>query len=242
MLSRAESSTGSRPQLTPAEGELILRATGWLNLTSVEFQDAIFAQCRWRWFEPGDAIVTAGDLDAPLVGIAAGTAAVVTAMGPADTPLSNVIHPGWWVGTVPLVSGLPTHNSTVAQTPVYGVVIQQGAVRSMLAANPSWWRFISQVMLQYAGAAATVGADLLIRESNRRCAATLLRIANCRLEGSNPVIAPVSQTDLAAVASLSRKTVNALLRDFERQGLVTRNYREIVLLDPGSLRAVADDS
>lgn len=242
MPARKELSPNFRTRLSPGDGEAILRATGWLSLTPIEFQDAILAQCRWQWFGPGEAIVTAGDPDAPLIGIAAGAASVVTAVGPTDTPLTHVIYPGWWVGTVPLVSGLPTQNNTVARIPVYSAVVQQRIVRQLLELNPYWWRFIANVLLQYAEAAAIIAADLLIRESNRRCAASLLRIADCRLEGSRPTIAPVSQTELASVANLSRNTASSLLRDFEQNGLIARNYREIAILHPETLRAIANDT
>jgi CRP-like cAMP-binding protein len=240
MPSRAEYLLGGPVKITPAEGEAVLRRTGWLSDRETEFQDALLSICHWRHFQPGESLVTAGDTAAPLVGIASGTAAVITALGPPDTPLTHVGHPGLWVGFVPLVAGRPADNSTVARTPVYAAVIAKSAVEALLKANPPWWRHFARLALIYGELAVSTVADLLIRESDRRCAATLLRIANCRFKGAQRVIAQVNQSDLAVIANLSRGTANSLLREFEAKDYLVRQYNHIDILNPRALRALAD--
>jgi CRP-like cAMP-binding protein len=226
--------------MTPYEGAAVLRTTGWLSTTPVEFQDTLLGLCRWRWFEPEETIVMAGNEQSPVVGIASGTAAVVTSLGPPDTPLTHISHAGWWVGYVPLVSGQPTENTTVAKSPVFAAVAAQSAVFGLLDQHPRWWKCIAGVTLFYARAATNIAADLLIRDSERRCAATLLRIANCRFDGDAPAIAAVNQSDLASIANLSRTTASALLGKFESSSILARHYNYIEILDPWALREIAD--
>jgi DeoR/GlpR family transcriptional regulator of sugar metabolism len=42
------------------------------------------------------------------------------------------------------------------------------------------------------------------------------------------------------MVGLSRKTVNARLADFEREGLVRRGYGGVTVLDPKALRRIAE--
>jgi CRP-like cAMP-binding protein len=240
MPNRAEFLLRVAVSMSPDEGEAILRNEGWLADRDPEFQQALLGICRWRWFQPDEALVTAGDKSAPLVGIAHGTAAMITALGPPDTPLTHICHPGLWIGFVPLVAGRPADNSTVARTPVYAAVASKSGVEALLRENPGWWRHLARLALYYGEIAVNTVADLLIRESDRRCAATLLRVAACRFEGDEPNVAPVNQTDLAAMANLSRTTANALLGEFERKGLLARQYNHIDIVEPAALRAVAD--
>lgn len=226
--------------MSPVAAAAVLKGRGWLSDREPEFQEALLAICRWRRFEPGESMVIAGDIDAPLVGIASGTAAVITALGAPDTPLTHILHPGLWLGYVPLIARRPADNATVARTPVYAAMAAKSAVEALLKSHPAWWQHIARLALYYGEIAVNVVADLLIRESDRRCAATLLRIANCRFAGDEPTVANVNQTDLATVANLSRNTVNALLRDLEARGLVARQYNHIDLLDPVALRLMAD--
>jgi CRP-like cAMP-binding protein len=240
MPNRAEFLLGAADGMSPVAATAVLKGTGWLSDRDPEFQDALLAICRWRRFQPGESIVMAGDIDAPLVGIASGTAAVITSLGAPDTPLTHISHPGWWLGYVPLVAGRPTDNATEARSPVYAAVAAKSAVEALLASNPAWWRHIARLALYYGEIAANIVADLLIRESDRRCAASLLRIASCRFAGDEPAVANVNQTDLAAIANLSRNTVNTVLKEFERKGLLARGYNHISLLNPLALRVLAN--
>lgn len=240
MPNRAEFPIVPAANMSPAQGQAVLKRWGWLSLTEPEFKEALLKACRWRLFQPGETLVMAGDIGAPLIGIAAGTASVITSIGAPDTPLTHISYPAWWLGYVPLVANRPTDNTTIARTPVYAAVIARSAVEALLNEHPGWWRHIARLALQYGEIAAGIVADLLIRESDRRCAATLLRLADCRFAGAKPAKASVNQSDLAMVANLSRTTASALLGRFEAMGLVRRGYNYIEVLNPPALRAIAD--
>ena len=240
MPARANFLMGAPVGMSSWEGEAVLKRIGWLSTTPEDFQLALLRICQWRWFKPGDVMVMAGDPQSPIIGIAHGTASVITALGPPDTPLTHVSHPGWWIGYVPIVSGLATDNTTVAKSAVFAAVTSQTAIRQLLAERPEWWEQIARVTLFYARVAASIVADLLIRESDRRCAASLLRVADCRFVGADRAIAHVTQNDLAAIANLCRSTASSILGDFEAKGYVARAYNHIDVLNPVALRAMAD--
>ena len=98
--------------------------------------------------------------------------------------------------------------------------------------------------VDYGNTAINVAADLMIRDTRRRCAASLLRIANCRFESpedADQVDAPLSQDELAALSNMSRTTISTILRDLENDGLIKLGYRSVTVIHPGRLRALADD-
>lgn len=240
MPNRAEFLISKAGQMTPSEGEAFLRSNGWLSSVDQEFQSALLRSCRWKLFKPGETIVGSGDKAAPFIGIASGTVSITTSLGPPDTPLTHIAHAGIWAGFVAFVGDRPTDNDTVARTPVYAAVTSRSAVEALLHENPAWWRDVARLALWYGETAVNIAADLLIRESDRRCAAALLRVANCRFAGEQPTIAHANQTDIAAIANLSRNTTNALLGELERKSMIARRYNQIDILDPVALRAVAD--
>jgi CRP-like cAMP-binding protein len=54
-----------------------------------------------------------------------------------------------------------------------------------------------------------------------------------------PVSIPLIQEDIAALAGTSRATVNRVLRDAERRGIVELRRGRTVLLDPDALARLA---
>jgi CRP/FNR family transcriptional regulator, cyclic AMP receptor protein len=50
----------------------------------------------------------------------------------------------------------------------------------------------------------------------------------------------VSQNDLAAMVSVSRQTINRELARLTRQGVISVEYGRLTILDPASLRALAE--
>ncbi len=94
--------------------------------------------------------------------------------------------------------------------------------------------------LESAALAVQALADLLIGDKDRRCAATLLRIAGCRDAGDIPVQAGLTQDELAALSSVSRPTVNLVVRRLAARGFISLGYRTIAILSPDKLRRFVD--
>jgi len=88
-------------------------------------------------------------------------------------------------------------------------------------------------------------ADLLIRDASARCAAVLLRLADRRWASDPDADLPseipaASQTELAMLSNVSRKTFSRIVGEFSRRRLVTIGYRSLTVHDPAQLRVVAD--
>ena len=92
--------------------------------------------------------------------------------------------------------------------------------------------------------AISVVDDLMIRDSNQRLIAVLLRLGGCRRAtptAPNAIVVDVSQEDLAAMANLSRGTANSILRKLEEAGEIAISYRQHIILKPDALRRRLSD-
>ena len=167
-----------------------------------------------------------------------------TILGRADTPIMHFAHPVFWFGYVPILTGRPRRIAASAKTSVWLARIPQTAVRALLDQRSDWWRHLMQLSIIYGDVSQSIAADLLIRDSERRCAATLLRLGGRRFAGpedKRPAEVPVTQSDLAGAANLSRNSVGTMLQRIKERGLIEQGYRGIVVSAPAALRAFVDE-
>jgi CRP/FNR family cyclic AMP-dependent transcriptional regulator len=222
----------------------MLRQEGWLSHVPDEFATAVLGLCHWRRVEAGQSIQHAGDGEGRLYGLAAGTVSMTTAMTAPDCPITDIGHPGSWFGFVPLFGGKALVTTVEARTDIVLAVLAPAPLTALFDQHPGWWRHIGMLGINYGHIAANIAGDLMIRDSRRRCVAALLRLGNCRFAdrgGSTRAEAPLSQSELAGIANLSRTSVNVILGKLEADGLISLGYRCIYLLDTGALRAIADE-
>ena len=225
------------------EGLAILRDRGWLGDTPDEFREAILAGCGWQSLEPGAPIQSGGEDSGELIGLAQGIVELRTILGRADTPLMHLAHAVFWFGYVPILTGRPRGIAAAAKTTVWLARMPQAAVRALLDKRPEWWRHLMQLSVIYGELSQTVAADLLIRDSERRLSAVLLRLAGRRFAGpadSERAEVPITQDELAGAANLSRNSVGAMLHRLAKRGLIERGYGGVAIRAPAALRALVD--
>ena len=215
---------------------------GWLSLMPDDFRTTLLDLCVWKKFSAGQAIYAAGDQSGGMYGIADGAIEYTAALGRADTPPAHVGQAVVWTGLGPLLTGQPRRASIMAIEAVTAAYAPLAALEAMLGQYPAWWKHIAQELLIEFDVVTNATNDLMIRSARRRCAATLLRVANSRFTdtvGPNHRI-PVSHDSLATMTNLSRSTVGAVLRDLVDKGHIELGYRYIVLRDVGAIRASAE--
>jgi hypothetical protein len=117
------------------------------------------------------------------------------------------------------------------------------SLKKLLIEKPIYWQCFLRPAFFFADIALNVAADLLIRDSSRRCAAVLLRLSGGRFEDageSKQIEVLVTQDDLASAANLSRTSVRSILQRLATRGLIKQSYRGIVICDFRALRTFAD--
>jgi CRP-like cAMP-binding protein len=226
-----------------AEGLHAVTHKGWLSSTSPEFQRAILAGCDCRPLEAGAPLQVGGEDHGEMIGLARGILELRTTLGPADTAIMHFAHPVFWLGFVPTLFKQPRRAAASAKTPAWLVRVPEATIRRTLKENPHWWAFFLQPLLEYGDLTVTIAADLMIRDSERRCAAALLRLAGCRYAGPrdvNPAEVPLTQNELAGAANLSRNSVGTLLQRLATRGFVEVGCGAMIVRTPAALRNFVD--
>lgn len=221
------------------EGLRLLAASPWLSRTPIEFREALLSSSRWRKHEAGALVTLGGEEASDVIGMASGVVEFSTVFGASDTPMLTLGHAVYWLGYGPLLSGQPRRITAVARSEVFAASIPAASIHAVLTRRPDWWQHFLPLSLEYGDAAVMIAADLLIRSSERRCGAALLRFAGARQPGhrdATPITVPATQEELAANANLSRNSTGTILRKFGTAGLVETDYARIVLTDAVGLR------
>jgi CRP/FNR family cyclic AMP-dependent transcriptional regulator len=225
------------------EGLRAVTSQGWLSATSSDFQRAILSGCDCRPVEAGEPIQVGGEDHGEMIGLVRGILELRTTLGPADTAIMHFAHPVFWLGFVPTLFKQPRRAAASAKTKVWLVRVPEPTIRKTLKENPHWWAFFLQPLLEYGDIGVTIAADLMIRDSERRCAAALLRLAGCRYAGPQDVTAvevPLTQNELAGAANLSRNSVGTMLQRLATRGFVEVGYGTMTVRTPTAMRAFVD--
>lgn len=225
------------------ENSAVLTSRGWLSHVPGDFQQAVLGVAVWRHFRAGDQLAFAGDdRISGMFGIANGCAAISSGVG---DPIIALVHPGGWTGIGPLIAATPRFLTIAARTDLVAALIPAAAMHRLLHARPEWWRHLGVMLLENDRFAYRAIADLMSRDSRRRCIAMLLHASGCRLGDASDrllITVPLSQDEFAAMATLSRQTMRAILAPLAAQGVLAFGYRSIIVHDASALqRLLASD-
>jgi CRP-like cAMP-binding protein len=223
-----------------ADARARLMASPWLRECSAEFCAALLEQAIIRHSPAGARLFHAGDEGGGLFGIATGTVEISLYLSHPDTPIIHLSHGGYWAGYRPLVGRL-RGVGVVARSDVVWALVPRHVAHDLLAANPEWWRFIARLADDNAEIALGAIADLTRQDSRLRAIAVLLRLAGCRHRDppdGQPIELRLSQTELAAMAVMSRNTLNSIMRELVEARLVAGGYRTLLIRNPTALRAI----
>lgn len=224
-----------------SKGTAVLQQRGWFSRTPPEFQAAVLARCNWDVFAPGETLIWGGDREGGIFGLAEGSTSVSAAGGAADVAPIHIVRPPFWFGLNPLVAGEARNVTVSARSECLVAHVPQHALAAIMAERPDYWRLTGQLLVDTVAIAVQAVADLMLRNTRRRCVAVLLRVADCRNSGDVAVEADIGQEELGAMANLSRQTVGPILRELEESGLITMGYRSIILQNPAVLRTIVGD-
>ena len=124
----------------------------------------------------GDYVFRAGDGPGGLHGIVAGSFGTYCGHAYSAPALSHILHPGWWCGEGPALGGLKRVLTVRAMEPGWTLHLPLEAARALVLSNPEAARSIGvlgQIALRVAIANVS---QLMIRRSDRRIGAVLLRV------------------------------------------------------------------
>jgi CRP/FNR family transcriptional regulator, cyclic AMP receptor protein len=115
--------------------------------------------------------------------------------------------------------------------------IADHALRLISRGHPDIWRNFTALLYEQLSAALQMAANMIHLAPQARIAARLLFLAG--IGARDGVVARVTQSQLAELTGLSRKTVNGHLADLARRGVVEPGYGGLALRNLAGLRRIA---
>ena len=214
-----------------SQAQHLLSTRGWLTKTPAPFREAVLSHCVLRDFATGDTIYAQGDRSGGLWGLAAGTVGVEVSGDHRNPSFAYFTGRGFWIGAHPLVLGTDRQVGLVALRPSSLLYLPSPSFHRIASDDPEAWRWLAVLPLMQTTLAFGVLDDLLIRDTRRRCAAVLLRLAGCRGPGavSEPDEIHVTQEQLAEMINMSRTALGEVLRWFEGRSLISRKYGKLTI-------------
>jgi CRP/FNR family transcriptional regulator, cyclic AMP receptor protein len=222
----------------------VLKGGEWFAALDREFQQAVLASSRVRVFAAGESIFHRGDRSDGIYCVMSGAVCFGAVAPSGRGSIVALAEAPQWFGEIALFDGGPrTHD---AWTEVTSTVLHLPLrhLTRMLADDPDRWRQMGRLLVQKLRIALSLLEDMALEPPRVRLARCLINL----LEGyGQRKAAPsssvrVSQERLGMMLSLSRQTVNELLRHLEQESIIRCQRGAVRILDPSRLRGAARSS
>lgn len=224
---------------SPSMGEYSSRSgPDWRELSSVAGLDerALRAACRRRRYSRNEVIFHEGDPAGALHLIDAGHVAIrlTTVLG--DVAIVDVLQNGECFGERVLVHGDGERSATaVAMSAVETLTLDPASFERLSAGRPETSRFLMLVLSERLRATNQQLLEARYTSAEQRLHRCLYRLADqFGAFGGDPI--PLTQADIASMTGITRSTANRLLRQAERDGVITTGRGRIHIVDAEGLR------
>jgi CRP/FNR family transcriptional regulator, cyclic AMP receptor protein len=225
-----------------AEAERQVLRVGWLADQPEDVRRPVLKVARMVHYQAGEFIFHAGDAEGGLYGVVTGGVGVHLPSDEGIAVLAHVLRCGGWFGYGPLVRGRKRSLSFSLIEPSLLFHVPLSNAQEIAQRSPSLQRAILSVSEYGMDAATKVIETLLVRNTEHRIAATLLRVAPRPHEGSCSTEVVLTQSQLGEMANAERQVVNRALKRLEAKGILRVFYGRIEIVNIAALRKFASTS
>ncbi|HEY8608027.1 MAG TPA: Crp/Fnr family transcriptional regulator [Noviherbaspirillum sp.] len=218
-----------------------MRAGSWFHGLPAALQDCLGQLAQVRRLEGGTLLFSRGDPPDGLYCVAEGAVRIASTSPSGKEALLALVEPPHWFGEIALFDGQSRTHDAWAEGPTVLLHIPQDALLAALRGCPEWWRDFGLLLSQKLRATFLVLEDWALLPAAGRLARRLVAIAEGYGEWKDRTrrTIQVSQEQLALMLSLSRQSVNQILRQWEARGVVRLSRGGIEIVDVAALRALA---
>ena len=223
-----------------------LERSTWFRGAPEPLRDALRAAGRVRTLQAGERLFMRGDADDGLYCVLEGAVRVGAASVAGREALLAVVGPAHWFGEIALFDGGVRTHDAYSERDSTLFHVPRAALVALLDATPAYWHAFGLLLAQKLRRAFDAIEETALLGASARVARRLLLLSDEYGEaaGTQGVqrsrrVINVPQEDLALMLALSRQTVNQILRQFEREGLLVLRYGEIEIVDAAGLASNA---
>jgi CRP-like cAMP-binding protein len=226
--------------ITP-EQLTVLKSSEWFAALEPAFQQAVLASSRMMAVPAGNSVFHRGDPGNGIYCVVSG-AVCFGAVAPSgrESIVALAEAPQWFGEIAVFDGGARTHDAwaDISSTLLH---LPSRQLTRILADDPGRWQQLGRLLVRKLRIALSLLEDLALEPPKVRLARCLINL----LEGygerksAPPGCVRVSQERLGMMLSLTRQTVNELLRHLEQESIVHCRRGGVRILDAGRLREVA---
>jgi CRP/FNR family transcriptional regulator, cyclic AMP receptor protein len=233
-----------RSAVLPPEQLAVLQSSEWFAALDPHFQRAVLGSSRVMVFAAGESVFRRGDPSDGIYCVISGAVRFGAIGQSGRESIVGLAEAPQWFGEIALFDGgARTHDASADITSTLLHLPLRHLTR-ILAEDPGAWQYIGRLLVQKLRIALSLLEDTALEPPRVRLARCLINL----LEGYGqrkaepPYRVRVSQERLGMMLSLSRQTVNELLRDLEQESSIQCQRGWVRILDPGRLRDAARSS
>jgi CRP-like cAMP-binding protein len=204
-------------------------------------QDRLLALAQVRRLRGGQRLFARGDAPDGLYCMLDGAMRIGASSEQGKEAVLALMEPPHWFGEIALFDGQPRTHDAWAEGDVTLLHVPQQALLALLSAQPGYWRALALLMTHKLRLTFVMMEETALLPANARLARRLVTMAegygDCKDRSRRLLHVP--QEQLAMMLSLSRQTVNQILKQFEAQHAIALVRGGIEILDIGKLRQLS---
>jgi len=213
-----------------------------LDVLTDEQKRKVRAMARMFDVKRGERIYLSGDPSDQIFLLKAGVVRISSSGGHQDETILAFLYPGDIFGELAVVDEAPRGHTATAHEDVVLCTFHRDVLLHTIQEAPALGYQITKLMGLRLRRFQLRVEELLFKSAHARVAHALLDMASdYGIADNQGVLIPIrlNQRDLGNLVGLARETVNVVLQDFKRRGLVDATRRSIRITDPSRLRAVS---
>ncbi|HEX4695171.1 Crp/Fnr family transcriptional regulator [Sphingomonas sp.] len=210
-----------------------LKRGRWFAALDPALAEALVAAGRTRALDEGQWIYSEGDAEPGLCLVVDGVLRLEASAGLERGVLIGLVGPGQAIGQSRRFGGGRRIVTASAQRPAHVLLVPDAALPAIADRAPGVWAAVIALLYDQLDAAVHAAALNLGLNPRQRIAARLAQLAD--EEG----VVPATQTDLAEMCGLSRKSASGHILALARREWVVPLYRSLLVTDRAALRAFA---
>lgn len=215
-----------------------LSAGDWYGGLPAPLQELILARSVARTYAKGQVISLEASVPKGLYAVLDGMVHCVRELGDGEEALIHVCEPGFWFAEYAALTGRTTIGTFLAHTPARVLLLSKVQLDRIVAEEPRYYEAFARLALDRYAILVRMLTEVRDLTPEARLRGRLALLAQMRMKErsqSGPIALAVSQADLARMVGLSRQTLNALLGNLSKAGLIEVDFRRIRVLDAARL-------
>lgn len=219
----------------------LVEAGSWFSSLPAALQGELLAIARIVSLRTGERLFARGAAADGLYTVLDGSIRITMVSDSGKEAILNIFVAPHWFGEIALFDGERRTHDAWANGNTTLVHVPQVPLLALLEREPRYWQDLGRLLTHKIRHLLTMVDDNALQPAPVRLARRLLAIADGYGELRTEAVPSIriAQEQLGQMVSITRQTVNQILRQFEAEGMIRLGRSDIRILDREALRRLA---